>query len=175
MALGETSCTGLHGANRLASNSLLEAVVYAHRAAQKLPEILAGLRSLPDCGSIQPWKTGGAATLEEGILVNHNWDGIRRLMWDYVGIVRRTKRLQLMRERLDWLLKEIKSHFYDYLLTPDLVELRNLAVVAELIVYSATWRKESRGLHYTLDYPDKDDANFLRDTVVDKTQRRSAL
>ena len=175
MALGETSCTGLHGANRLASNSLLEAVVYAHRAAKKMPEILAGLRGLPDCGPIQPWKTGGASTLEEGILVNHNWDGIRRLMWDYVGIVRGTKRLQLMRERLDWLLKEIKSHFYDYLLTPDLVELRNLAVVAELIVHSATWRKESRGLHYTLDYPNKDDAHFLKDTVLDKAKRRSSL
>ena len=175
MALGETSCTGLHGANRLASNSLLEAVVYAHRAAQKIPEVLASLRGLPECGPIQAWKTGGAATLEEGILVNHNWDSIRRLMWDYVGIVRGTKRLQLMRERLDWLLKEIKSHFYDYLLTPDLVELRNLAVVAELIVHSASWRKESRGLHYTLDYPNKDDANFLKDTVLDKEGRRSAL
>lgn len=175
MALGETSCTGLHGANRLASNSLLEAVVYAHRAAQKIPEVLASLRGLPECGPIQAWKTGGAATLEEGILVNHNWDSIRRLMWDYVGIVRGTKRLQLMRERLDWLLKEIKSHFYDYLLTPDLVELRNLAVIAELIVHSASWRKESRGLHYTLDYPNKDDANFLKDTVLDKEGRRSAL
>lgn len=175
MALGETSCTGLHGANRLASNSLLEAVVYAHRAAEKMPTILAKLRDLPDCGPIQAWKTGGAATLEEGILVNHNWDNIRRLMWDYVGIVRRTKRLELMRERLDWLLKEIKSHFYDYLLTPDLVELRNLAVVAELIVHSATWRKESRGLHYTLDYPQKDDTNFLVYTVLHKGERRSAL
>lgn len=170
MALGETSCTGLHGANRLASNSLLEAVVYAHRAAEKMPETLAALRRLPECGPIQAWKSGGAATLEEGILINHNWDGIRRLMWDYVGIVRRTKRLQLMRERLDWLLKEIHSHFYDYLLTPDLVELRNLAVVAELIVHSATWRHESRGLHYTLDYPEKDDANFLVDTILHNPQ-----
>lgn len=171
MALGETSCTGLHGANRLASNSLLEAVVYAHRAAQRVPKILAKLRNLPDCGPIQAWKTGGAAILEEGILVNHNWDGIRRLMWDYVGIVRGTKRLQLMRERLDWLLKEIKAHFYDYLLTPDLVELRNLAVVAELIVHSASWRKESRGLHYTLDYPHKDDIHYLKDTILHKAER----
>ncbi len=171
LALGETSCTGLHGANRLASNSLLEAAVYAHRAADKIAETLAQLRRQPEYGPMQPWKTGGAAILEEGILINHNWDEIRRLMWDYVGIVRRGKRLQLMRERLNGLLKEIKSHFYDYLLTPDLVELRNLAVVAELIVSSATWRKESRGLHYILDYPHKDDAHYLVDTVLHKATR----
>ncbi len=171
LALGETSCTGLHGANRLASNSLLEAAVYAHRAADKIAETLTQLRRQPEYGPMQPWKTGGAATLEEGILINHNWDEIRRLMWDYVGIVRRGKRLHLMRERLNGLLKEIKSHFYDYLLTPDLVELRNLAVVAELIVSSATWRKESRGLHYILDYPHKDDAHYLVDTVLHKPER----
>ena len=124
------------------------------------------LRRAPECGPVQPWKTGGAAQLDEGVLVNHNWDDIRRLMWDYVGIVRSQKRLQLMRERLAPLLREIRSHFYDYLLTPDLVELRNLAVVAELIVRSASWRRESRGLHYILDYPRKDDANFLRDSVL---------
>ena len=169
MALGETSCTGLHGANRLASNSLLEAVVYAHRAAQKLPDLLAELRRLPDPGRVEPWQTGGAAQLDEGVLVNHNWDDIRRLMWDYVGIVRSRKRLVLMRERLDLLLREITAHFGDYLLTPDLVELRNLAVVAELITRSATWREESRGLHYILDYPHKDDARFRRDSVLCKT------
>jgi L-aspartate oxidase len=89
-------------------------------------------------------------------------------MWNYVGIVRRTKRLELMQNRLTWMLQEIKDHFYDYLLTPDLVELRNLAVVAELIVQSASRRKESRGLHYILDYPDKNDRDFLRDTVLQK-------
>ena len=89
-------------------------------------------------------------------------------MWDYVGIVRRGKRLQLMRDRLDALRREIRAHFYDYLLTPDLVELRNLAVIAELIVRSAMWRKESRGLHYTLDHPQKDDAHFRRDSVLDR-------
>lgn len=172
LALGECSCTGLHGANRLASNSLLEAAVYAHRAAAKTPDLLARLRSRAEYGPVQAWKTGGAATLEEGILINHNWDEIRRLMWDYVGIVRRSKRLHLMRARLHGLLGEIKSHFYDYFLTPDLVELRNLAVVAELIVYSATWRRESRGLHYTLDYPEKDDVHYLVDTVVHKAARR---
>lgn len=173
LALGECSCTGLHGANRLASNSLLEAAVYAHRAADRIPKLLTRLRSQPEYGPVQAWKTGGAATLEEGILINHNWDEIRRLMWDYVGIVRRSKRLYLMRARLNGLLGEIKSHFYDYLLTPDLVELRNLAVVAELIVYSATWRRESRGLHYILDYPEKDDAHYLVDTVVHKAGRRA--
>ena len=168
MALGETSCTGLHGANRLASNSLLEAVVYADRAARKLPEILGALRERPIKAAVQPWKTGGAAALDEGVLISRNWDDIRRQMWDYVGIVRRGKRLQLMRDRLDALRREIRAHFYDYLLTPDLVELRNLAVIAELIVRSAMWRKESRGLHYTLDYPEKDDARFRRDSVLDR-------
>ena len=175
MALGETSCTGLHGANRLASNSLLEAVVYAHRAALRLPDLLAELRRIPEPGRVEPWQTGGAAQLDEGVLLNHNWDDIRRLMWDYVGIVRSKKRLQLMRERLAPLLREIRSHFYDYLLTPDLVELRNLAVVAELIVRSAAWRKESRGLHYILDYPRKDDANFLRDSVLSTADRDTML
>lgn len=168
MALGETSCTGLHGANRLASNSLLEAIVFADRSAMWLKKNLASLPSLLPQTTIRPWKTGGAAQLDEGILINHNWDVIRRLMWDYVGIVRRTKRLILMQERLTWLLKEIKAHFYDYLLTPDLVELRNLAVVAELIVQSASWRRESRGLHYTLDYPQKDNLHFLRNTIIQK-------
>lgn len=175
MALGETSCTGLHGANRLASNSLLEAVVYADRAARKLPEILAALHKLPAPGTVQPWKTGGAAVIDEGVLISRNWDDIRRQMWDYVGIVRRTKRLQLMRERLTTLRREIKTHFYDYLLTPDLVELRNLVVIAELIVCSAMWRKESRGLHYIRDYPNRDDGNFLRDSVLDKSHMADLL
>lgn len=168
LALGETSCTGLHGANRLASNSLLEAVVYAHRAAQKLPEILASLRKFPECRNVEPWKTGGAEAIDEGVLISRNWDDIRRQMWDYVGIVRRTKRLVLMRDRLEALRREIREHFYKYLLTPDLVELRNLVVLAELVVCSAMWRKESRGLHYTLDYPEKDNVNFCRDSVLDR-------
>ena len=105
--------------------------------------------------------------LDESILIKHNWDQVRQLMWDYVGIVRRQKRLDLMQTRLSWMLKEIKEHFYDYLLTADLVELRNLAVVADLIVQSANLRKESRGLHYIVDFPDKKE-EFLRDTVLQK-------
>ena len=166
-AVGEVASTGLHGANRLASNSLLEAVVFAHRGALWLQDHIAEVRNLPSL-RVDDWRTGGAAVLDESVLVKHNWDQVRQLMWNYVGIVRRTKRLELMQNRLAWMLQEIKDHFYDYLLTPDLVELRNLAVVADLIVQSASRRQESRGLHYILDYPDKNDRDFLRDTVLQK-------
>jgi len=167
MAFGETACTGLHGANRLASNSLLEAVVFAHRGALWLKDNIGTIRT-QDKIAIEPWRTGGAALLDESILIKHNWDQVRQLMWDYVGIVRRTKRLELMQTRLGWMLKEIKEHFYDYLLTPDLVELRNLAVVADLIVQSASRRKESRGLHYILDYPEKNNREYGIDTILQK-------
>jgi L-aspartate oxidase len=167
LALGETACTGLHGANRLASNSLLEAVVFAHRAAKMVENHMGEIRSLERI-EVDPWRTGGAEILDESILIKHNWDQVRQLMWDYVGIVRRQKRLDLIRTRLGWMVKEIKEHFYDYLLTPDLVELRNLAVIADLIVQSASLRKESRGLHYILDYPDKNDRDYRRDTVLQK-------
>ena len=106
--------------------------------------------------------------LDESILIKHNWDQVRQLMWDYVGIVRRKKRLDLIQTRLSWMLTEIKEHFYDYLLTPDLIELRNLAVIADLIVQSASLRRESRGLHYILDYPEKNDREYLRDTMLQK-------
>jgi L-aspartate oxidase len=167
MALGETACTGLHGANRLASNSLLEAVVFAHRAAKLVRDRIEEIRALARI-EVDPWRTGGAEVLDESILVKHNWDQVRQLMWDYVGIVRRQKRLNLIQTRLSWMVKEIKEHFYDYLLTPDLVELRNLAVIADLIVQSASLRKESRGLHYILDYPEKNDREYLKDTILQK-------
>jgi L-aspartate oxidase len=167
LALGETACTGLHGANRLASNSLLEAVVFAHRAAHWLQGQIDGIRKLERI-PVDGWRTGGAAVLDESILIKHNWDQVRQLMWDYVGIVRRKKRLDLIQTRLSWMLTEIKEHFYDYLLTPDLIELRNLAVIADLIVQSASLRRESRGLHYILDYPEKNDREYLRDTVLQK-------
>lgn len=167
MALGETACTGLHGANRLASNSLLEAVVFAHRSAQWLRAHIETVRNLPRI-SVDPWRTGGAEVLDESILIKHNWDQLRQLMWDYVGIVRRKKRLDLIQTRLSFMLTEIKEHFFDYLLTPDLVELRNLAVIADLIVQSASVRKESRGLHYILDYPEKNDKAFLHDTILQR-------
>ena len=164
-ALGETSCTGLHGGNRLASNSLLEGVVYAHQAFVQCEEDWPQLanESLPD---IVDWDPGPAERLEECVLISHNWDQIRRLMWNYVGIVRSEKRLQLVRERLNPIVAEINQHYCDYLLTPDLVELRNIVQLAELIIRSALIRKESRGLHFMVDYPKCDDLNWHQDTVI---------
>lgn len=166
-ALGETASTGLHGGNRLASNSLLEAVVFAQQAflqcKKDRDKILARKFSeIPD------WTTGQAAKIKEGVLVSHNWDQIRRLMWNYVGIVRSENRLQLVQKRLAPILREVNQHYRDYLLTPDLVELRNIALVAELIVMSALNRKESRGLHYMIDYPKTDNLNWRHDTILSR-------
>lgn len=150
-AVGECACTGLHGANRLASNSLMEALVCARLCARRLsenPETFAdGLPAIPD------WKIGDAVPPDEAVLVSHMWDEIRRLMWDYVGIVRTNKRLARAAHRLRTLRREIRDYYFRYLVTPDTLELRNLAVCAQLIVRSALRRRESRGLHYTLDYP----------------------
>lgn len=151
-AVGETACTGLHGANRLASNSLLEALVTARLTAARLT---AHPEKLPAGVVIPPWKTGRAVAPDEAVLVAHMWDEIRRLMWDYVSIVRTDKRLARARHRIRVLRREIREYYFDYLVTPDTLELRNLAVVAELIIRSAQKRHESRGLHYTLDYPRK--------------------
>ncbi len=166
-ALGETACTGLHGANRLASNSLLEGLVMAHQAFLRTREIFPQLRSRA-FPQVPPWDIGGAMDMKEAILISHNWDVIRRLMWNYVGIVRSTKRLGLAKERLLPILDEIQRHYWDYTLTRDFIELRNLAQVAELIVMAASQRKESRGGHFTLDYPYKDDWNWRRDTILQK-------
>ncbi|MDH5298011.1 MAG: L-aspartate oxidase [Desulfobulbaceae bacterium] len=164
-ALGETACTGLHGGNRLASNSLLEGVVYAHQAFLQCEADWPALSRQP-LSQVAPWDPGPAERIEECVLISHNWDQIRRLMWNYVGIVRREKRLMLVQERLAPILREVAQHYRDYLLTPDLVELRNLALVAELIIRCALIRKESRGLHYLVDYPHHDDVHWLRDTVL---------
>ena len=155
-AVGECACTGLHGANRLASNSLMEALVCARLTAARLgphPETWGRRAGKVAAPTIPAWKTGSAVPPDEAVLVSHMWDEIRRLMWDYVGIVRTNKRLARAARRLKTLRREIRDYYFRYLVTPDTLELRNLAVCAELIVRSAQKRRESRGLHYTLDYP----------------------
>jgi len=164
MAVGEAAWTGLHGANRLASNSLLEALVGAHRAVGRLAS-----GPLPELEPDLPvWESGQATNADELVVVSHNWDEIRRLMWDYVGIVRTTKRLRRALTRATNLLKEIDQYYWDFLVTSDLLELRNIATVAELIIRSALQRPESRGLHYTLDYTQADPAWAQRDTVLQR-------
>lgn len=163
-AIGECAWTGLHGANRLASNSLLECLVLAQSAAADILERLAtsGHQSL----EAAPWDESLVTDPDEQIVVSHNWDELRRFMWDYVGIVRTTKRLQRARHRINLLQEEIRDYYSNFRISNDLVELRNLLNVAELTVLCALQRRESRGLHYTLDYPDTNDVAYARDTVM---------
>jgi L-aspartate oxidase len=163
-AAGEAACTGLHGANRLASNSLLEAIVFAHRAAEA-SAVRAAARPHPP-RSIPPWDPGNAHNIDEAVVIAHNWDEIRRLMWNYVGIVRTTRRLERARRRILMLQKEISEYYWNFIITADLIELRNIATVAGLIVTSALRRRESRGLHCTLDYPQSEKRFERTDTIL---------
>ncbi len=162
-AIGEVSCTGLHGANRLASNSLLEGLVFGRRAAIRAADDL--IEASGPAPAIPAWNPGDALDPEEGVVVAHNWDELRRTMWNFVGIVRTMKRLERARTRIKVLRDEIRDYYWQYKLRPDLVELRNLADVALLVVECARQRKESRGLHYLLDHP-KPDERWVRDTVL---------
>ncbi|QXP86180.1 L-aspartate oxidase [Methylococcus sp. ANG] len=163
-AVGEVACTGLHGANRMASNSLLECLVFAKQASQ---DILRRLRDIPPPSPLPEWDESQVTDSDEEVVVSHNWDEIRRFMWDYVGIVRTDKRLQRALHRAELLKQEIAEYYGNFRVTSDLLELRNLVIVAELIIRSALQRKESRGLHFTLDYPERDEAHPPRNTVLE--------
>jgi len=165
-AIGETSCTGLHGANRLASNSLLEAIVYGQAAADAFGERVARLGELP---ALPQWDHGHAGDSDEQVVITQTWGEIRRFMWNYVGIVRTHRRLKRAQHRIALVQDEIRKYYWDFRVTSDLLELRNLATVSQLVVDCALLRRESRGLHYTLDFPESD-ARFIRDTVIRKTR-----
>ncbi len=152
-ACGEAACTGLHGANRLASNSLLEALVLSHRGAEAVAAYLKGARR--ENGTLPEWIDYGGNNEDERVVISHNWDELRRAMWDYVGIVRSTRRLERARARIRNLAQEIHDYYWNFSVDSGLLELRNLIVVAELIVECAAQRTESRGLHYTIDHPEK--------------------
>ncbi len=160
-AIGETAFTGLHGANRMASNSLLECIVWGRAAAA---DIIAAAARVPPPQPAPPWDESQVTDSDEDVVISHNWDELRRFMWDYVGIVRTTKRLQRALHRIELLQQEITEYYSNYKVSNDLLELRNLSVVAKLIIESAIARRESRGLHYTLDYPDL--AATAADTIL---------
>ncbi len=160
-AIGETSFTGLHGANRMASNSLLECIVYAHSAAKAIE---AQLPTLPESSAGAEWDESRVTNSDEDVVISHNWEELRSFMWDYVGIVRTRKRLERATHRIKLLQKEIQEYYANYKISNDYIELRNLAMVAELIIRSAMKRRESRGLHYSLDYPET--SPIARDTVL---------
>jgi len=162
-AIGEVACTGMHGANRMASNSLLECCVMAMSCAGDIRRVLSEAPKVPP---LPQWDESQVTDSDEEVVVAHNWEEVRRFMWDYVGIVRTNKRLQRALHRVQMLRDEIGEYYGNFRVTNDLIELRNLVLVAELIIHSALLRKESRGLHYTLDYPNRDDRTWLRDTVL---------
>ncbi len=162
-AIGETAQTGLHGANRMASNSLLECLVFAESASEK---IIAQLSTAPEKYRINPWDESRVTDSDEEVVVSHNWDELRRFMWDYVGIVRTNKRLERAMRRIQLLEHEIQEYYSNFRITSDLLELRNLLQVAELIVRCAMQRKESRGLHFSLDYPQANQDSIALNTIL---------
>ena len=163
-AIGEVSYSGLHGANRMASNSLLECFVFAHSTYKHIQQNLSEL-DMPE--KIPEWDESRVTNSDEEVVVSHNWDEIRRFMWDYVGIVRTTKRLHRAHHRIKLLQSEITEYYGNFRITKDLIELRNLALVAELIIKSALRRKESRGLHYTTDFPVTNNIDAPKDTIIE--------
>jgi len=171
-AIGEVAFTGLHGANRMASNSLLECLVFAQSASE---HILKSATKNTTNIEIPDWDESRVTDSDEEVVVTHNWDELRRFMWDYVGIVRTTKRLQRAASRVQLLLSEIDDYYGNFRISNDLLELRNLAVVADLIIRSALQRKESRGLHYILDYPQKNDNIKVNNTIITPTSEENSV
>ncbi len=170
-AIGETAHTGLHGANRLASNSLLECLVFAHASAK---HILAALSKPYQYQEISNWDESRVTDSDEEVVISHNWDELRRFMWDYVGIVRTNKRLERAMHRASLLQQEIDEYYRHFRISNDLIELRNLTLVAQLIIRSAMLRKESRGLHFSLDYPVADSSSVAKDTVLQPQHKATA-
>jgi L-aspartate oxidase len=167
-AVGETARTGLHGANRLASNSLPEALVFAHRVVEDWRSLLGAPLPLAP-GDVPPWDPGRARDPDELVVITQVWEEIRRFMWNYVGIARTTKRLERALRRVQMLRDEIQEYYWDFRVTPDLLELRDIAAVAELVIRGALDRRESRGLHYTLDFPATDDVNWKKSVVQQRS------
>ena len=172
LAAGEVAYTGLHGANRLASNSLLEGAVMGERAAALALRLREELPELP---KLEPWEIGSATLPRETVLIDAHWDLVRTMMWEFVGIVRNDHRLSLAARYLEIFRRSIESYYWDFVLDRDLIELRNLALVADLIVQSARQRRESRGLHFNEDYPETNDSEYGGPTILDPKDQPAPL